>query len=189
MAQSKVYVDTNVYLRLAQSIHPLLFQSFCPQEYTLYITHRFQQEYDRQPRLREKFYWVNQPMYAENRTQRINISREQTKDIVIALGFISDYNLAHAIGVQDVDIDILAHALVMELPVTTDDRDMTNLATTFNVEIWDSITLMKTMHDCEHVTIAQLDAAVEYMAYMEDLPRPRYIRDYVKAFPASKLKK
>lgn len=187
MAQSKVYVDTNVYLRLAQSLHPLLFQPFCPEEYTLYITHCFQKEYDRQPRLREKFYWVNEDNYSKNRAKRINISREQRQEIELAKGYISDHNLAFALGVQDVDIDILAHALVMELPVATDDRDMTNLGKIFNVEIWDSITLMKTMLDCEHVTIEQLDAAIEYMAYMEDLPWPRYKRDYARNFPSSKF--
>ena len=37
MSQSKVLVDTNSYLRLARSIHPLLFQTFGNEEYCLYV--------------------------------------------------------------------------------------------------------------------------------------------------------
>lgn len=187
MAQSKILVDTNIYLRFAQSLHPLLFRPFCSDEFTLYITHRFQKEYDRQPRLREKFCWVNEDMYSENRSQRVNISRAQQKEAALANGYIADYNLAQSLGVQEVDIDILAHALVLDVPVVTDDRDMTQLADVFSIDVWNSLSLMKTMLNCNHVTQKDLDAVVGYMKYMEDLPWRRYIQDYARMFPQSKF--
>jgi len=187
MAQSKILVDTNIYLRFAQSIHPLLFRPFCPDEFTLYITHRFQREYDRQPRLREKFCWVNEDMYSENRSQRINISISQQNEAALAIGYISDYSLAQSLGVQDVDIDILAHALALDVPVVTDDRDMTLLANVFSIEVWNSLQLMKAMLDCNHVSQKDIDALVNYMEYMEDLPWRRYVQDYARMFPQSKF--
>ncbi|MBE1426747.1 putative nuclease of putative toxin-antitoxin system [Desulfomicrobium macestii] len=187
MAQSKILVDTNIYLRFAQSIHPLLFRPFCPDEFTLYITHCFQREYDRQPRLREKFCWVNEDMYSENRSQRINISSSQQNEAALAIGYISDYSLAQSLGVQDVDIDILAHALALDVPVVTDDRDMTLLANVFSIEVWNSLQLMKAMLDCNHVSQKDIDALVNYMEYMEDLPWRRYVQDYARMFPQSKF--
>lgn len=188
MAQSKIYVDTNIYLRLAQTISPLLFQPFCPEEFTLYITHRFQSEYDRKPRLREKFNWVNNQEYVENRAQKIYISRSQKEDIRLAIGYISDHNIRIGLGVQEVDIDILSHALVLEMPVATDDGDMTTLANGFGIEVWNSIKLMRVMLDCAFVQQSEIDAVVNYMHYMEDLPWPRYISDYAAEFPDSELK-
>lgn len=187
MAQSKILVDTNIYLRFAQSLHPLLFRPFCPDEFTLYITHRFQKEYDRQPRLREKFCWVNEDMYSGNRSQRVNISRAQQREAALANGYIADYNLAQSLGVQEVDIDILAHALVLDVPVVTDDRDMIQLADVFSIDVWNSLGLMKTMLDCNHVSQKDLDAVVGYMKYMEDLPWSRYVQDYARMFPQSKF--
>jgi len=37
MAQTKILLDTNTYLRLAQSMHPLLGIPFGKNEFTLYI--------------------------------------------------------------------------------------------------------------------------------------------------------
>src|SRR5690606_4044435 len=37
VAQRKILVDTNSYLRLAQSIHPLLFSEFGPNACCLYV--------------------------------------------------------------------------------------------------------------------------------------------------------
>jgi len=187
MAQSKILVDTNIYLRFAQSIHPLLFRPFCPDEFTLYITHRFQREYDRQPRLRDKFFWVNEEKYSDNRSQRINMSRDQRKDAALANGYISDYNLAQSLGIQEVDIDILSHALALDVPVVTDDREMTQLAKVFSIDVWNSLELMKMMLDCNHVSQKDLDAVVGYMEYMDDLPWQRYIQDYVRMFPQSRF--
>lgn len=137
--------------------------------------------------MREKFCWVNEDMYSENRSQRINISSSQQNEAALAIGYISDYSLAQSLGVQDVDIDILAHALALDVPVVTDDRDMTLLANVFSIEVWNSLQLMKAMLDCNHVSQKDIDALVNYMEYMEDLPWRRYVQDYARMFPQSKF--
>ena len=57
MPQSKILVDTNSYLRLAQTIRPLLFLPFGDGEYCLYILPELNVELSNR-RLKSKFPWV-----------------------------------------------------------------------------------------------------------------------------------
>ena len=59
MAESRILLDTNAYFRLAQSIHPLLKAAFGDQNYTLYVLKELQVEYEKNPRLTNRFAWVN----------------------------------------------------------------------------------------------------------------------------------
>ena len=55
MAQRKLLLDSNAYLRLAQSIHPLLFVEFGEDRTCLYLTEDFEREFARSRRLGTKF--------------------------------------------------------------------------------------------------------------------------------------
>ena len=81
MAQSKIILDSNSYLRLAKSIHPLLFQEFGDVRYCLYVLSALQKEYDREPRLQNKFPWVDDPQFHANRDQSLTLSRKQQKEL------------------------------------------------------------------------------------------------------------
>ena len=59
MAQSKILVDTNTYLRLAQSIDPLLYVPFGTSDYCLYVIPEMNVEL-RSRHLRTRFPWVDQ---------------------------------------------------------------------------------------------------------------------------------
>lgn len=187
MPQKKLYVDTNVYLRLAVPLHPLLFKSFCEDGFTLYITHRFQGEFSRQSRLVSKFGWVYDKQYADNRTQKITVPKADVDNVLCAIGYISDYNDGHSLGVQEVDIDILAHSLVLGIPVVTDDSDMISLGKIFRIEIMTSLDLMRMMLDCGHVSQEELDGTIRYMEYANDLPWYGYVDEYKQMFPNSEL--
>lgn len=63
MPQTKLLLDTNAYLRLAYTFHPLLFVSFGGKKYTLYVIEDFQKEFNRQSRLKRKFPWVNKNQF------------------------------------------------------------------------------------------------------------------------------
>ena len=67
MPQKKISIDTNAYLRLAQTIRPLLGKSFGKEKFTLYIHKRFEEEINKSQRLKSKFYWVNNDEYVGNR--------------------------------------------------------------------------------------------------------------------------
>ncbi len=74
MPQTKLLLDTNAYLRLAFTIHPLLFVSFGEEQYTLYVIEDFQKEFNRRRRLKRSFPWVNQKEFKNNRSKLITLS-------------------------------------------------------------------------------------------------------------------
>lgn len=76
MPQSKILVDTNAYLRLAQTIRPLLSVPFGENEYCLYILPELNKELEVH-KLQNTFYWVTEDEYIQNRQHFPNISRKQ----------------------------------------------------------------------------------------------------------------
>ena len=87
MPQSKILVDTNAYLRLAQTIDPLLFTPFGDLEYCLYILPELNDELSNH-RLRTKFSWVDEERYIGNRKYFPVIGRKQKKAIDHAFQFV-----------------------------------------------------------------------------------------------------
>ena len=63
MSIKRILLDSNVYLRLANSFHPLLNEPFGKGPYALYLIPEFQKEFDKSPRLTNKFGWVNESEY------------------------------------------------------------------------------------------------------------------------------
>ena len=68
MSIKRILLDSNAYLRLANSFHPLLNEPFGKDRYALYLIPEFQKEFDKSPRLANKFGWVNQ-LYQASRQQ------------------------------------------------------------------------------------------------------------------------
>lgn len=102
MPQSKVLVDTNSYLRLAQSIRPLLFVSFGDDDYCLYILPELNEELGNR-RLNSKFPWVNEEEYEENRKHFPTIGRKQKNAINHSFSYIWDYVTTDLPGPSKVD--------------------------------------------------------------------------------------
>lgn len=181
MPQSKILIDTNVYFRLAQSIRPLLKVEFGEKEYCLYVVKELQLEFDRNPRLRNKFPWVSEPEYSENRAHRLQLSKKESKEIIQAFDFIFDHARTAYPGVSRVDVTILAHAYILGIPVVTDDGDMLALANDFEIRTFRVVDLLKLMLDCRHIDMAKVREIADYLAYVKDKPR-NYWRDYEKLF-------
>lgn len=181
MPQSKILVDTNAYFRLAQSIRPLLKVEFGADNYCLYVVKELQQEFDRNPRLRNRYPWVNDPEYSENRSHRLQLSRKERGEIDRAFDFIFDHARTEYPGVSRVDVTILAHAYVLGIPVVTDDGDMLALANDFEIQTFRVLDLLKLMLDCEHIDMSKVREIAGYLAYVNDKPR-EYGRDYKRLF-------
>ena len=90
MSQTKILLDSNAYFRLAQSIHPLLQVEFGEEKYCLYVIKELQAEYDKNPRLKNAFSWVNDSEYRKNRTCELNISRKSRREIEQVSDFIKN---------------------------------------------------------------------------------------------------
>ncbi|WP_412471785.1 DNA-binding protein [Halobacteriovorax sp. RT-1-4] len=182
MAQSKVSIDSNSYFRLAQTIHPLLNVEFGEEKYCLYIIDGFEGEYYKSRRLKSKFYWAKSNEYEGNRDRRISRSKKQKKEIDNIFEHIweasqnYEYEGGENSQIEDklppgpVDCDALAVAKVLNIPVVTDDEDMTMLGMEFDVKMWSTLKLLRVMRDCHHIQNSTVTSLVRYWKETNEMP-------------------
>ena len=182
MAQTRVLVDTNVYVRLAKSIRPLLCHPFGEAEYCLYILPVLEDELERSSRMQEKFPWVNDEEYVVNRECFLTISRKQRKAIDDAYEHIQEVPQSNLLGLSKVDTLYIAHASELEIRLATDDQNMATVAKEFGVTVWSSLELLRVMLDYQRVDRATVDSIYNYWDYTEDLPA-NAAEDYRQLFP------
>jgi len=108
MSKFRILLDSNAYLRLGDSFHPLLGDSFGIRSYTLYLIPEFQKEFDKSPRLKNKFGWVDQPEYVENRKKRIRILSHQKKEVRLTYSYLWAQNISEQLGASRIDVNALA---------------------------------------------------------------------------------
>ncbi len=180
MAQSKVLVDTNAYLRLAKTIHPLLFVPFGENEYCLYIIPELNDELAHH-RLLSKFPWTSEEDYQENRKYFPTISKEQQKAIASTFDYVWDHAKSETLGTSKVDVKYIAYAIELEIPIVTDDQDMTTLAKEFDVSVMPTLQLLKIMLNAGYTDMKTINGLVEYWRYIADRPA-NLDSDYKKYF-------
>lgn len=82
------------------------------------------------------------------------------------------------------DIRALAHALILEIPVVTDDSDMLALAQDFSIRTLKTLELLKLMFDCRHIDMEMVRQIASYWIYEGDRPQSFSV-DYRKLFNES----
>lgn len=170
MAQTKILLDTNSYLRLAENLHPLLFQSYGEERFTLYVHKDLKAECLRQPRLANKFDWITLPNYEENRRKSLTMSNAQHLEVEQNFDFIWGQVESEGLTPSKIDTRILATALTLGIRVVTDDQAMLDLAGEYDIATWTTLELMRSMVDAEHITMDQVRRVVEQWVYDGDLP-------------------
>jgi hypothetical protein len=181
MAQSKILIDTNTYLRLAKTIHPLLFTPFGAEEYCLYILPELNHELDNR-KLKTKFHWVDELPYIKNRQHFPQVSRKQKKAISDTFNFMWDYVQTELPGPSGIDTHYVAYALELNVPLVTDDQDMTQLAKVYEVKVMPTLQLLKLMLDSEHIDLKAVSSLFEYWKYLADIPA-NFLSDRRRFFP------
>ena len=181
MTESRILVDSNAYFRLAKSIHPLLGKTFGRELYCLYIIKQLQTEYDRSPKLRNAFPWVNEAPYVSNRSHRLPVTRDEKTEIQRSFDFINNHVRNAHPGVSKVDVLCLAHAEVLGIPVVTDDADMIEAARDFEIRGCKTLELLKLMYNCGHVNMTTIRGIAGYWKYLNDCPKD-FANDYRKLF-------
>lgn len=187
MAQKRIIVDSNCYFRLAQNIHPLLCQPFGKEEFTLYIHADLNDEFRRSPRLKNKFHWVVEKAYAENRSRSISLTLEQKAEIEATYDFMWEhvqdaFLRPYGKGPSPIDTRIVATAHVLGTAVLTDDRDMIELAKEFDVKAISSLGVMKLMQEAGHIDDEKVDLVVEQWMYDNDTPHRDWRKEFKKLF-------
>jgi hypothetical protein len=182
MSIKRILLDSNVYLRLANSFHPLLHESFGKDQYALYLIPEFLKEFDKNPRLSNKFGWVHQPEYIENRKHRIRVTRPQREQINIIYSYLWPHNISEGLGASRIDVRALAYGDALEVPVVTDDFQMRELGITFGIEVWSLLDLLKIMYKSKGIELSAIKTLLKYLKYIKDLPYPSFVKDTNKAF-------
>lgn len=182
MSKIRILLDSNAYLRLGNSFHPLLGESFGNQNYTLYLIPEFQKEFKKSPRLKNKFGWVDQSEYVENRKKRIRVLSQQKKDIELTYSYLWPQNISEQLGASRVDVDALAYGSVLDSPVVTDDFDMAELADQFAIETWSLLDLLYIMYKHKRAQKKQIKTLIGFLEYNNDLPYPSFKKNAAKKF-------
>jgi len=181
MVQSKILVDTNAYLRLAQSIHPFLKKSFGKENYCLYVLPELYLEYKKSSRLKSHYSWVEDEEYAENRNCRLKTSDEQKKEISRTYDFMLAESQERNLTASRIDIKCLCYGYALKIPVVTDDSDMIQLGQLFEVRMIRVVELLKLMLDVKYIGMEKIEEIAQYLAYAKDLPK-NFKSDYKKIF-------
>ncbi|MCQ8129970.1 DNA-binding protein [Methylomonas rivi] len=181
MAQSKILVDTNAYLRLANTIRPLLFAPFGEHEYCLYILPELNEELNNH-KMHNVFYWITEDEYVENRKHFPAIGRKQKKAIAQTFDFVWDHVQTDLPGPSKVDALYIAYAIELGIPVVTDDQDMTALARVFDAQVMPTLELLKIMLECGHTDMKTIKSLCEYWRQFGDRPA-NLEADFKRLFP------
>ena len=181
MPACNIIVDSCSYFRLAQSIHPLLKKPFGKEKHCLGVIKELDEEYQKNPSLKHKFYWVNENEFASNRNRCFALTTPEKSKINHAFFFIREFARDEQIGVSEVDIKALSYAYVLKMPLVTDDDDMLVVANEFEISTLKTLDLMKVMLDAEVVTMKQVRAIAAYWIYQNDAPKS-YRKDFRTIF-------
>jgi hypothetical protein len=182
MAQTKILLDTNSYLRLAQNLHPLLSIPFGEGDLTLYVHKDLKDECARQPRLANKFDWITLPQFEANRKRPLNISSSKKDEIEANFDFMWGQVESDGLSPSKIDTRILATALALGIRVVTDDQGMLDMATEYEIGTWTTLELLKAMLDAGHITIDQVRRVVDQWVYDGDLPARSLRENYATFF-------
>jgi hypothetical protein len=181
MSACNIIVDSCSYFRLAQNIHPLLKTPFGEKKYCLGVIQELDEEYQKNPSLKHKFYWVNDDEFTANRKKCFAPTRTQKAEINHAFFFIRDFARDEQIGVSEVDIKALSYAYVLKIPIVTDDDDMSVVAKEFEISTLKTLELLKLMLDAGGVTTERIRAIAAYWIYQNDTPKS-YRKDFKRIF-------
>lgn len=169
-----VLLDTNIYLRLAKRIRPMLGVKFGHKEYVVTILKDVEDEVHRNSTLRFKYPWFGaEDLAAERMATQVRLSKEEKSTLDIAQSVLygmvqSDilrYTSDRRSPPSPTDCRVLAFGQIRPAIVVTDDLGMHALAKDFGISIWHGPDLLSKMLSAKKVSN---DLAREIYAALED---------------------
>ena len=170
-----VLLDSNAYFRLARTIRPLLQGTFGTSPiYTLYVLDVLDDEYRTNPRLQNKFFWLNQAEYKTDRgLKRYKPAGKKIKGASTAFSYLDHYAREQRLSLAPEDLHALAVGLAFEFIVVTDDNGMCEVARAHGIACWGIITLLHLMVKSNKITMETVIELLQYLVQEDDLPMSR----------------
>lgn len=180
-------LDTNAYLRIADSFHPLIATIFGTPPCKLRVVPALDQELKRSPRLSSKFHWASSETYGGDRRHYLRVTSEKRKGIETNFQYIRETAQDLGMATSPVDNFCLAYALALGATVVTDDGPMTSLAAEFEIPVIGTIDLLKLMHDEGRASLQEIKNAVTVIEARDDIPDPKgFWKKYSQYFDGGK---
>lgn len=107
--------------------------------------------------------------------------RQFAPSIQQTFDYLWDHVQSELPGPSRVDALYIAYALELEIPLVTDDQDMTALAHVFDAKVMPTLALLKIMLDCGHTDMKTIEGLCDYWRYISDLPA-NFHSDYQRLF-------
>lgn len=149
-----VLLDTNIYLRLAKRIKPLLGHEFGQKQYVPTILKVVEDEVHRSSKLKFRYPWFDSEDLADERLAKgIRLSKDERATVDAVTSVLHQHVLEHAVtyttGMRSppsqTDCFILAFGQIRQAIVVTDDLGMHKLASEFQIPVWHGHELLKKM--------------------------------------------
>jgi hypothetical protein len=167
-------LDTNTYLRVADSFHPIIATVFGSPPCRFCVVPDLDHELRRNPRLASKFHWASSEIYSQDRSHYLNVCQEKRKEIKTNLEYVRETAQDLQLSTSPVDNFCLAYALAFGAVVVTDDEPMTSLAAEFDIPVTSTIDLLKLMYDAGRANLQEISDAVAVIEGRDDIPNPKY---------------
>jgi predicted nuclease of predicted toxin-antitoxin system len=148
---TEVLLDTNTYLRLAKRIRPAVGCKFGQVPYVVVILKAVEEEVHRNPKLRFKNPWFDEPEFAQERLAkqtRLSAADKQDMKLVqdVLMGTVQldiDKYTSHGRSPPGAtDCWLLAYGQVKGAIVVTDDLGMHTLAAEVDLKVWHGFELL-----------------------------------------------
>lgn len=167
-----ILLDSNVYFRLARSIHPLLQGVFGNNPtYSLYVLSDLDDEYFTSSRLRTKFEWVKNREYrADREGKQYSYEGRLRQPVENAFSFLAKYAREKELSVSPEDLKALAVGIARGIPVVSDDGDMRAVADAHDIECWNMVKFLKLLVTMGRIDMAKVTETLEYLDHENDLP-------------------
>lgn len=166
-----ILLDTCVYLRLAYHLHPIIGKKFGQNEYRCYLHNDFLAEFQFDKRLEEKFQWVYEEKFIQNRKNIIQIKDDDKKNIEITYDYLHEISKENKLSTRYYDIRCLATASVLKYSFATDDYALSLLANMINIRKYTSIEVLNLMRANKAIDNKKINIIIRYWILNQDEPR------------------
>lgn len=171
-----VLLDTNVYLRLAKRVRPLLGECFGNKDYKLTILKDVEDEVKQSGRLKFLFPWFNGDDFKDERDHyRFRLSKNDKETLDRTTDLLRQHVLSQADQYKTppsiVDCKVLAFGQIKEAIVVSDDLSMHTLAKEFELDIWHGYELLHKMRAATFIGNELIREIYEALENNSDLPK------------------